>query len=185
MKFSLGDYTDVDQCAAMEDEILRCRDAFNIFEMRASLAILRGQDPWLSRLVRHAYVDFVRCLYEFLHGAHNRETGNTKIAEKERDELYILAHAQRLLTKMRLAIQNGTAPYANDISQYPEKVPPEFAESFRSYRLNFTHVTHKRPRLAVSDFYEKYHRYLLLLYHDCCRFIPPDFVHHTMQLRFL
>lgn len=169
MKFTIGDEIDSGQCSALQDEFVRLRLALNSFKTLATIAIVNGQDLWLSPKTRHAYLDFVRCLYEFLHGAHVREARNTKIANKELDEAYISCHAQRLLTKTRSAIQNGTAPvWENDVSYYPEKIPVEFANAFREYRNKGTHVSHERLQLDVPDFYEKYHKYLLLLYRDCC-----------------
>jgi hypothetical protein len=118
-----------------------------------------------------------------MRGAHAREALNIRITNKNLtrsekahlDEAYISSHTQRLLTNRRTAIQNGTAPvWENDISYYPEKVPPEFAGSFRNFRNNHSHVTHERSKLSVADFYEKYHKYLLLLLQDARWWNPRE-----------
>lgn len=183
MKFAIGDQTDRDHCVALQDEFLRCRDAFNQFMLLATVAISAGQDPWKSYRTRHAYSTFIQHLYEFMRGAHSRDALNTKITNKklthseraELDEAYISHHTQRLLTNKRVAIRNGTAPvWENDISYYPEKVPPEFARTFREFRNNHSHVTHERSKLNIADFYEKYHKYLLLLLQDSRWWSPKE-----------
>ena len=183
MKFTIGDQTDRDQCVALQDEFLHCSDAFNHFRALATVAISAGQDPWRSYRTRHAYSAFIHHLYEFMRGAHAREalntqTTNKKLTRSERaklDEAYISHHTQRLLTNRRVAIQNGTAPvWENDISYYPEKIPQEFAKTFREYRNNHAHVTHERSKLNLTEFYEKYHKYLFLLLQDALWWSPRD-----------
>ena len=102
-------------------------------------------------------------------GAIAREMGNTKELEAIEAERYIKSHAQRILTERRLAIQKGTAPvWENDISYYPEKVPADFAKEFRQIRNQcFGHDTHKRSNASMSEFYEKYHKYVHMLYWNC------------------
>ena len=185
MKFKVGDKTDADHCCALTHEFLRCRDAFKEFEQFATIAVLKGQTPLLSYRKYNAYSAFIHHLYEFIRGAHARDAQNTKITDKkltraERaklDEDYIASHVQRLLTKRRTAIQNGTAPlWENDISYYPEKVPPEFAKEFRRHRnLTHAHVSHERAsKINLSDFFAKYHKYIYLLYRDCSWWEPRD-----------
>jgi hypothetical protein len=183
MRFKIGDKVDNDQCIALEHEFLRCRDAFKECEQFATVAALRGRNPWLSYRMYNAYSAFAHHLYEFMRGAHAREEQNTKItskrltaAEKAKlDEDYISLHAQRLLTNRRTAIQNGTAPsWENDIIYYPERVPKEFAKDLRQFR-NWTHahVSHERSSgLDPSEFFSKYHKYLYLLYRDCSWWEP-------------
>ena len=183
MKFAIGDQTDRDHCVALQDEFIRCRDAFNEFNRLATVAISGGQDPWRSYKTRHAYSTFIQHLYEFMRGAHARDTLNTRITNKKLtlsekaklDEAYITRHTQRLLTNRRSAIQCGTAPvWENDISCYPEKVPPEFARTFREFRNIHSHVTHERSKLNIADFYEKYHKHLLLLLQDSGWWTPKE-----------
>ena len=183
MKFRIGDQIDQDHCVALQDEFLRCRDTFDEFKRLAAVAISAGQDPWRSYKTRHAYSTFIQHLYEFMRGAHAREALETRITNKrltqsERsklDEAYISHHAQRLLTNRRTAIQNGTAPiWENDISYSPERVPREFAQTFRNFRNNHSHVTHERSKLNVADFYERYHKYLLLLLQDARWWNPRE-----------
>jgi len=185
MRFNVGDKTDTDHCTALTHEFLRCRDAFKEFEQFATIAALKGETPFLSYRKYNAYSAFVHHLYEFIRGAHARDAKNTKITNKnlnpeqraKLDDDYVLANIQRLLTGRRTAIQNGTAPsWENDITYYPEKVPPEFASEFRRYRnLTHGHVSHKRSsEINPSDFFMKYHKYIYLLYRDCSWWEPRD-----------
>jgi hypothetical protein len=183
MRFTIGDQTDVDQCAALGHEFLRCRDAFEEFRVFATISIFKGENRWLSHRMYNAYSAFITHLYEFIKGAHAREQQNTKITNKKLtreekaklDENYVLFHVQRLLTNRRAAIQNGTAPaWENDISHYPEEVPQNFVSEFREYRNRTqAHVNHERiSGLNLSEFYEKYHKFLFLLYQDCAWWTP-------------
>jgi hypothetical protein len=50
---------------------------------------------------------------------------------------------------------------------HPEKIPRDFAKDFRQCRNKVsTHVSHERSALSLSNFYDQYHKYLGLLYHD-------------------
>jgi hypothetical protein len=181
MKFRIGDKDDIDLCIALTHECLRCRDAFEEFKAYATLMIEKGEDRWISYKTCNAYSNFILHLYEFMLGLLARDAGNTKITkatlgrkvtnEKERIKLigdYISHHAQHILTRRRTAIQNGTAPKCeNDISYYPERIPKNFAEEFRKYRNKVIgHVAHERSTLSLSEFYNKYHKYLYMLYWD-------------------
>lgn len=183
MEFTIGDQTDRDHCDALQDEFIRCRDAFNEFKQLATVSLSAGQDPWRLYKTRHAYSTFTQHLYEFMRGAHARDTLNTRITNKnltnsekaKLDEAYITGHTQRLLEHRRSAILNGTAPvWENDVSYYPERVPPEFARTFRVFRNNHSHVTHERSKLNIADFYEKYHKYLHLLLQEARWWSPKE-----------
>ena len=51
---------------------------------------------------------------------------------------------------------------------YPEKAPPEFATKFRQLRNKISaHVTHERSSIDLTGFYEKYHKYVYMLYWNC------------------
>lgn len=185
MKFKAGDKTDSDHCIALQHEFLRCHDAFEEFKAFVTILILKGDNRWLTYRAYNAYSGFIHHLCEFMRGAHAREAGNTKITNKKLtqaqraklDEAYITHHAQRLLINRRMSIENGTAPaWENDISYYPERIPPEFAREFREYRNKVHgHVTHERTsKLSLSQFYRRYHKYLVLLYHDACWWMPRE-----------
>jgi hypothetical protein len=72
------------------------------------------------------------------------------------------------LTNRREAILNGTAPaWENHISSFPEKIPPTFAAEFRRFRnIASGHVKVVRPCLSLTDFYDRNHKFLYMLYHD-------------------
>ena len=80
-----------------------------------------------------------------------------------------MGHAQRILTGRRSAILKGIAPaWENDISYFPEKVPAEFPEEFRHLRNKISvHVTHERSCIDLTSFYEKYHKFVHMLYWNC------------------
>jgi hypothetical protein len=169
VKFTPGDAVDSDHCIAMQHEFLRCQDAYQDFRTSATTTILEGDNPLLAYKTYNAYSRFIHHLYEFLLAARARDIGDTGQLRAEEAERFIAGETQRILTRTRKAIQDGTAPaWENHISDYPEKIPPDFAREFREYRNKaYGHVTHERANLNLSEFYEKNHKYLYLLYSDC------------------
>jgi len=172
MKFLLGDATDADLCVALHHEFLRCHDAFTEFQAYASRSILLGENSWLSFKTYNAYSRFIHHLYEFIVGARMREKrdtakGDPRVLAKDVKD-FVESHAQRILTNKREAIKNGTAPsWENSLSAYPEKIPSTFAGDFRDFRNKVAgHVSHERSSLSLSDFYDRYHLYLHMLYRD-------------------
>ncbi len=179
MKFTPGDATDSKHCTALKHEFLRCEDAFKDFETYGKLMILKaqaeGQFPTSAhekRLIAYktynAYSRFILHLYEFMLGAVAREIGNTGELRGKRADRYVMGHAQRILMGRRRAIQNGAPGWENSLSYFPENVPEEFAEEFRRMRNKISvHVSYERSSIRLSDFYEKYHKYVHLLYWNC------------------
>lgn len=182
MKFKVGDSTDSAHCTVLKHEFLRCEDAFKDFETYGRLMIMKAQAEAQgqgaaaaeeTRLVAYktynAYARFIHHLYEFMLGAVQREHGDTSKLEGEIASRYIQGHAQRVLTGRRQAILNGTAPaWENDIGYFPEKVPQEFATKFRQLRNKISaHVTHERSNIDLTDFYDKYHKFVHMLYWNC------------------
>jgi hypothetical protein len=182
MKFKVGDATDSAHCTALKHEFLRCQDEFKDFETYGTLMIIRaqaeaggaaplaGDEPRLiAYKTYNAYARFIHHLYEFMLGAVARENGDTAQMEAAVKDRFIAGHAQRILTGRRQAILNGTAPaWENNISAFPEKVPFEFAEQFRKMRNKISgHVSHERSAIDLSDFYDRYHMYIHMLYLNC------------------
>ena len=168
MKFTGGDTIDTALCVALKHEFLRCDDAFNDFAASATIMITQGENRRIAYKTYNAYARFIQYLYEFMLGAIARERQDTEQLRAEMAEACIASHTQRILTNRREAVLKGTAPaWENDISYYPEKIPPEFAKAFRQCRNTVsTHVSHKRSALNLSKFYDKYHKYLGLLYYE-------------------
>lgn len=92
-----------------------------------------------------------------------------KEIEGEVADIFIQMNAQRILEGIRKDILRMCAPeWENDISYYPEKVPEEFAKEFRQIRNHITgHVSYKRPNINLSEFYQKYHKYVCMMYYNC------------------
>jgi len=182
MKFKPGDSTDSAHCTALKHEFLRCEDAFRDFETYGTMMIMRAQAEaegaappaaeetrFIAYKTYNAYARFIHHLYEFMVGAIAREKSDTAQMEAAEKDLYIMSHAQRVLTGRRQAILNGTAPaWEHHISAFPEKVPAEFAEQFRKMRNKISgHVTHERSAISLSDFYDEFHKFVYMLYQNC------------------
>lgn len=175
MKFKTGDKIDEDHCIALTHEFLCCDDAFKRFEYYASALIIKGKSKERSYRAYSAYANFIFHLYEFLLGCHARDAGNTEITNKKGEERtkiideYITHHTKRIMNNYVEAIEKGKAPnWVNDISYYKGRIPKEFASNFRKYRNKvFGHVTYERSsKLSLTDFYQKYHKFIYLLYYD-------------------
>lgn len=175
MKFETGDSTDTELCHVLSHEYFRCDDSFKQFCFFAEKMIMQGENREISYRTYNAYADFIHHLYEFYLGCHARDNKNTNITNKRGEERtriiegYILNHAQRIMNGFRDLINNGTAPdWVNDISYYDVTVPDEFAKDFREYRNKVCgHVAFERSsELSLSEFYQKYHKYLYSMYRD-------------------
>lgn len=175
MKFETGDAIDHDHCVVLTHEFLRCEDSFKEFHQSAEELILQGQTKERSYKTYNAYTRFIHHLYEFLMGCHARDAGNTKITNKKGEDRtividhYVMHHAQRVMNNYCEAIKNGTAPsWVNDIKYYDVIIPADFAKDFREYRNKaIGHVAYERAsQLSLSEFYQKYHKFLYYLYKD-------------------
>jgi hypothetical protein len=173
MKFQAGDETDTAHCIALTHEILRCEEAFKDFEKLATQSIMVGENRPLAFKMYNAYARFLHHLYEFMAGCYVRDRQDTDSGfDTLRIEHHLMHHAQRIVNNRRQAIINGTAPsWENALGAYPEKVPEDFAKDFRLCRNKAAgHVKHQRADLSLSDFYDRYHMYLYLLYRDALAF---------------
>lgn len=175
MKFEIGDKTDQDLCYAITHEYLRCDDAFKLFVKYSEIMILQGKNLEISYRAYNAYASFIHHLYEFILGCQARRNKNTEITNKKGleklkvIESFITSHAQRVMDGYRDSIKRGDAPsWVNDISYYDVIVPAEFASDFRKYRNKISgHVSYERTsKLNLSEFYQKYHKFLYYLYRD-------------------
>ena len=179
MKFETGDVTDIAHCIALKHEFLCCEDSFEEFVKYASMMIMMAQarakdgkpsDIGRTRYVAfkayNAYGRFVHHLYEFLLGVFTRDNRDTAPIRADEAERLIMSNAQRVLNGRRQSILNGTAPsWENHISAFPERVPAEFASEFRAFRNKTTgHVSYERARKSLSEFYNKYHSFLYMMY---------------------
>ena len=168
MRFSTGDNTDIALCVALKHEFLRCDDSFVEFATCGKIMIMQGENRRIAYKTYNAYARFIHHLYEFMLGAIARDRKNTEQLSFDMADKYIASHTQRILTSRRKDIFNGAAPsWENDISYYPETIPDTFAAEFRKFRNKISaHVSHERSNLNLSDFYERNHKYLGLLYLD-------------------
>lgn len=77
----------------------------------------------------------------------------------------------KTLNLWQLKIDNNLAPsWANHRSYYEDTCPVDFGKDFRQVRNSIIHVDYRRSignnRITLSDFYKKYHKYVMLLYYS-------------------
>jgi hypothetical protein len=154
MQFKGGDATDTALCIALKHEFLRCDDAFADFAAAGTMMITQGENRRIAFKAYNAYARFIQSLYEFVLGAIARERHDTTKLPADMADKYVSSETQRALSKRRAAILDSTAPaWENDLSYYPETIPPEFAQTFRRCRNKVSaHVTYERSSLNLSEF---------------------------------
>src|SRR5664279_4400054 len=162
MKFETGDKTDKALCIALKHEFLRCDEAFNQFASAATILITQGDDRRLAYNAYNAYARFIHHLYEFAMSAIARERNDTTKLRAVDSDRYLASYLQRALKKRRDAILDGTAPsWENHISAFPENIPATLAADIRRARnIACGHAGIERSKLNLSDFYERYHKFL-------------------------
>lgn len=168
MKFKIGDETDKALCVALKHEFLRCDDAFNQFASAGTELITRGQDRRLAYNAYNAYARFIHHLYEFALCAINRDRSDTTELRGLNADRYVASYMQRSLSKRRDAQLDGRAPsWENHISAFPESIPATLATDFRHARnIASAHAGVKRAKLNLSEFYDRYHKFLHIFYKD-------------------
>lgn len=168
---------DDSRCIVMQQDILRCQKAFRRAEKFGEIGVILDNNRLVAYEFTSAYFDFILYLHAFLLAARERDIASgqrqkpgkkdNQADQADRDK-YIMVEAQRILTRRRKAIQDGTAPWwENDIGYYPEKIPPNFAVEFRRLRNMAAHSLPKRATFDLREFIEKYHKFVYLLYWDC------------------
>ncbi|WP_053047277.1 hypothetical protein [Thalassomonas viridans] len=111
---------------------------------------------------------------------------NSAKKRRERIDNLITEDVYKVIKSRINRIKNGTAPdWENDINHYEKllPVPADFVASFRQYRNKVAgHASYERiHKLNLTEFIQKYHSYLFLLYKDLgefwCRKLNnfPDF----------
>ncbi|OWY35635.1 MULTISPECIES: hypothetical protein [Herbaspirillum] len=170
--------TDRQHCLAIVHEYHRCHDAFELFASIASSLILAGHEKHQAYRAYNAYAAFIFHLYEFVLALHARDLNVTEIRppngmEKHKFlDLLVQGTIKKTLRNRIEAIEKGYAPiWENSIETYKDlsPVPDDFSEKFRQMRNKVNgHVTYQRIKeIDLTDFYEKYHSYLYMLYRDC------------------
>lgn len=173
MKFNYGDETDKTLTKVIAHEFSRCDFAFNLFISLKTKTILRRtlEGNNIDLMVFNAYSLFIQHLYEYLKGCFIRDRLDTSNIPYDQIDKLMNFEAGKMLNIWRILIDIGKAPeMANERSYYEVEVPEEFGFHFRSVRNNVAHVDVRRidggNRITLTDFYNTYHKYILLLYYN-------------------
>jgi hypothetical protein len=168
VKFESGDETEKWLVVSLQHEFLRCQEAFKEFADHATDMVFSEHSRKKSYLAYNAYSRFILHLYEFLIGCIKRDRQNTaNIPAADADHI-IQSEAQKANNRRRQAILKGYAsPHENGIDAYPENIPTNFGSMFRKHRnQTLGHVSPARAELNLTDFFDRYHTYLMLIYHE-------------------
>jgi hypothetical protein len=166
---------DKKHCIALHHEFLSCEDAYNDFIALQKQSIT-NESRRAAYMKYNAYSRFILHLYEFLIGATKREIGlqilkeaagsksifsfRRNIPHKDAD-LIIQGRTELLFKIYRDDVISGRL--TKSLLGYPETVPEQFASEFRNCRNHIIgHVSLKRAKLDLTQFYADYHKLLLL-----------------------
>lgn len=171
MKFECGDETDQALTTTLVHEFVLCQESFERFARNAKVNIMGQRDKIIKIKCHDAYASFLHHLYEFCVGCMKRDLKDTKDMGWENLDKMFNSEARRLLRNRIDAIENGYAPsWENHISVYQVEVDEEFGAQFRKIRNRTAHVSTKRSMpgndLPLAVFYQKYHRFVYLLYYS-------------------
>ena len=168
MKFERNDDTYKALVISLQHEFMRCDDAFNELAFWASNFFPDKNARRAAYRGYNAYARFIHHLYEFMMGAIIRSRCDTAPIKADEADRILTQEFQKIINRRRAAILEGRAPtWENDISAYPEVVPHTVATEFRRLRNTIVaHTNYKRANLSLSDFFQRNHMYLYLLYED-------------------
>lgn len=168
MKFIHGDATDLNFCRMLRHEFLRCEEALYDFK-DAGQRLQQGEEGReLSYRAYNAYARFILHLYEFVLACEQRVLCDTTDIKGKAADGVIAASAQiafKIATAPFNSAPYGAAPFNSGINESIDKLK-EFAKALRDARNTaMGHVKHERAELSLTEFFSKYHKYLLALYH--------------------
>lgn len=160
---------------ALAHEFWCCKREFDSFAFHATL-LLRENTREVRLLAFTAYGNCIRHLYAFYEGVIKFRNANLiagvkkqEIGEKISELMYQEA---RKLVRNKIAVYNSRPDLdSRDIAHFVHnEVPLEFGTDFRQMRNRFSHAAISRVNkdaLTLNDFFLKYHKYILLMYHSC------------------
>ncbi len=122
-------------------------------------------------LLYNAYGSFINHLYEYQKGCLKRDFKKYKAHKINKVDELITNELSKLLNICITLIDNNNAPPWIDIHRkafYKNGAPPDFGKDFREVRDYLAHVDLERirseSRLSLSDFYLKYHGYIIIIF---------------------
>ena len=166
---------------ALAHEFYRCTTYFHTFGFLITLLPKNDTKEWRIECY-NSYVDFLSHLYEFYCASIKKGSRNWRktlshyypdIEQLESHEAldYIInEEMSKLFRNRKNRILNGYKDsLGHHVDFYDCEIPKEFGSDFRKVR-NFTnHVNPERisnEYIALSDFFEKYHKFILILYYE-------------------
>lgn len=148
-------------------EFKRCKDSFSVYLILHD-SLLRGKtDENIKIGTYNAYVDFVSHLYEFYLACIINDSRYPKKPSPEQIDAAMHTEASRHLKIRKERILRGDGPTWDHLSYYEVTIPNEFGKGFRKVRNLRSHVNPQRLAFNLGDFYNKYHRFLYIMYEEC------------------
>ena len=164
-------------------EFYRCSDAFDSFcYLIATLPENNTKQRSLD--CYNKYVDFLSHLYEFYLPLIKRDVKYKQIgvykdypafvgkSEHEIIDIIFKEEAEKLFRNRRNRILHGYPDnLGHRIDFYDCTVPEDFGKHFRFVRNRRSHVDYRRASndfdISLKDFFEKYHKFVLIMYYEC------------------
>ncbi|MFS2107747.1 hypothetical protein [Ralstonia sp. Ralssp135] len=167
MKFVHGDETDANLCRMLRHEYLRCTEALHDFAAAARRLQQGEQGRELAYRAYNSYARYIHHLYEFILACDQRTRGDASPIRGAVAEAVIATCAQRafrLSTSSLNSAPLGASALSTGINVSLQEMT-DFARALRKARnIAMGHVKHERASLNLSEFYGKYHKYLVALH---------------------
>jgi len=152
---------------ALAHEFQRSRDSFASFVGLHYLIVSGNGDTDVALATYNSYSDFVAHLYEFYLGCIKNDCRFPRNISGKAVDAILNEEVTKLLKMRRNKILRGDAPsYENDISHYEVEVPSEFGCMFRTVRNIRSHAFAERSKFDLAEFFNKYHRFIYLLFEE-------------------
>lgn len=171
MKFSKGDQVYDALVTTLIHELMLAREEYAIFKYFKHLT--ERENNVINDLnCYRAYSEFIRHIYEYYLGIFHWNDLSTKklthdIADKRMNDA-----ANRVINFSR---HRKVIEYPD----WPKSIQEEFGKDFRTIRNRSSHTDYRRAlklsEITLADFYQKYNRYIDLLFeHACFAWTPKD-----------
>lgn len=161
---------------ALSHEFWCCKREFEAFSNYSILLMSMNCKKDIRLAAFSAYGNFIRHLYSFyegvikyrnaewLEGAKGHAAGK-KISELMSAEVRKLIRNKALVYRSRPELDSREMKYLVE-----SEVPDQFGVDFRQMRNRFSHTATSRvnkSQITLDEFFNKYHRYMLLLLETC------------------
>jgi len=170
----MNNYKDIE--VALSHEFWCCQREFESFVHHAVLLFSMDNEKNVRIQAFTAYGNFIRHLYTFYEGMIKYRNANLLDGAKgqaigKKISKLMNEEVKKLIRNKALVYNSSPELDSREMMNLVEsEVPEQFGTDFRQMRNRFSHAATSRinrKEVTLSDFYNRYHRYMMLLYQTC------------------